>query len=278
MSEAKDRLRYRTVILSDTHLGTRDAKAHELLYFLRHIRCEKLILNGDIIDFWSLRRTPYWTADHTAVLRRILKMAEKRTEVVYLRGNHDDLPADLMPLVLDRIRIEDRHFHETAGGARYLCIHGDAFDTVTTHARCLAILGDIGYQQLLKLNRHYNRYRSWRGKEYFSLSQAIKARVKSAVSFVSEFEKHLRTLALKEGCIGVICGHIHKPENKWLTGVHYLNSGDWVESLTAIVEHHDGRLEVLPYTTFLRQLADVTDLAGEDAPAGEPLTPTGVTA
>ena len=270
MPDTHARLRYRTVILSDTHLGTRDAKARELLHFLRHIRCDKLVLNGDIIDFWSLRRRPYWTADHTAVLRRILKMAEKRTEVVYLRGNHDDMPADLMPLVLDRITVADRHTHTTASGVKFLCIHGDAFDTVTTHARWLAVLGDIGYQQLLRLNRHYNRWRTWRGKEYFSLSQAVKSKVKSAVNYVSDFERHLRLLAMREECKGVICGHIHRPENKWTNGIHYINSGDWVESLTAIVEHADGRMEVIDYNAFLRDLADAEDMLAELPPQPVP--------
>jgi UDP-2,3-diacylglucosamine pyrophosphatase LpxH len=264
MSDPKVRLRYRTVIISDTHLGTKDAKARELLHFLKHVKCDKLVLNGDIIDFWSLRRKPYWTQEHTAVIRRILKMAEKKTEVVYLRGNHDDMPGDLMPLVLDRIRLESTHVHETAGGVKFLCIHGDAFDTVTTHAKWLAVLGDIGYQQLLRINRHYNRWRSWRGKEYFSLSQAIKSKVKSAVNYMSDFERHLRLLAVKEECKGIICGHIHRPENKWINGVHYINSGDWVESLTAIVEHHDGRMEVLDYNAFLRELTNAEDDAAEN--------------
>lgn len=259
MSDPKIRLRYRTVILSDTHLGTKDAKARELLHFLKHIRCDKLVLNGDIIDFWSLRRKPYWTQDHTAVIRRILKMAEKKTEVVYLRGNHDDMPADLMPLILDKLTLCGKHIHETADGTRFLCVHGDAFDTVTTHAKWLAILGDIGYQELLRINRYYNRYRTWRGKGYFSLSQAVKSKVKSAVSYISDFEKHLRNLAVSESCTGIVCGHIHRPENKWINGIHYINSGDWVESLTAIVEHHDGRMEVIDYNTFLRELTLAED-------------------
>lgn len=264
MSEPKVRLRYRTVIISDTHLGTKDAKARELIHFLKHIRCERLVLNGDIVDFWSLRRKPYWTAEHTAVIRRILKMAERNTEVVYLRGNHDDMPEDLMPLTLDRIRILPTYLHETADGRRYLCVHGDAFDAVTTHAKWLAVLGDIGYQQLLRINRHYNRWRTWRGKEYFSLSQAIKGKVKSAVNYMSDFERHLRLLAVKEDCDGIICGHIHRAENKWIAGTHYLNSGDWVESLTAVVEHTDGRMETIDFNTFLRELANAEDDALED--------------
>lgn len=259
MSKPDVRLRYRTVIISDTHLGTKDAKARQLLHFLKHIRCDKLILNGDIIDFWSLRRKPYWTSEHTAVIRRILKMAEKKTEVVYLRGNHDDMPGDLMPLVLDRISLTDKYVHTTVAGARFLCIHGDAFDAVATHARWLAILGDIGYQQLLVINRHYNRWRAWRGKDYFSLSQVVKSKVKSAVNYISDFEKHLRQLAAREECEGIVCGHIHRAEDKRMNGVRYLNSGDWVESLTAIVEHADGRMEVIDFNTFLRDLANAEE-------------------
>lgn len=263
MSEPKVRLRYRTVIISDTHLGTKDAKVRELLRFLKNIRCERLVLNGDIVDFWSLRRKPYWTAEHTAVIRHILKMAERGVEVVYLRGNHDDMPVDLMPLTLDKITIASSYVHETAAGSRYLCVHGDAFDAVTTHARWLSVMGDIGYQQLLRINRHYNRWRAWRGKEYFSLSQAIKGKVKRAVNYISDFERHLRLLAEKEACDGIVCGHIHRAEDKWIAGTHYLNSGDWVESLTAIVEHRDGRMETLEYNTFLRDLSNAEEEALE---------------
>ena len=195
------KLHFRTIVLSDLHLGTKDAQARELLDVLRGVRCDKLILNGDIVDLWSLRRKNHWTPAHTAVLRRIMKMAEKDgTKVVYLRGNHDDFIRYLIPISLDRIELAEEHIHVDLHGRRFLCIHGDAFDTVTAKMRWLAVLGDISYQVLLDLNRLYNKWRAWRGKEYFSLSQAIKAKVKSAVSFISSFEEHLQTLAARRGC------------------------------------------------------------------------------
>lgn len=240
------KVHFRTLVLSDLHLGTKDAQARALLDVLRGIRCDKLILNGDIIDLWSLQRKNHWAPAHTAVVRRILKMAEKDgTRIVYLRGNHDDFIGRLLPLGLDRMELAEEHIHHAGDGRRYLCIHGDAFDTVTVNMRWLAVIGDISYQFLLGLNRFYNQWRRWRGKEYFSLSQAIKGRVKSAVNFISSFEEHLRHLAERRGCEGVMCGHIHKAEDRMIGQVRYLNSGDWVESLTAIVEELDGTLRVV---------------------------------
>ena len=240
------KVHFRTVILSDLHLGTKDAQARELLEVLRGVRCQKMILNGDIIDLWSLQRNNYWGPAHTAVVRRLLKMAEKDgTQMIYLRGNHDDFIRRLIPISLDRIELAEEHIHEAADGKKYLCIHGDVFDTVTAKMRWLAILGDMSYQMLLNINRFYNRWRAWRGKEYFSLSQAIKGKVKQAVSFISRFEEHIQTLAQRRGCDGVMCGHIHKAEDRMMGKVRYLNSGDWVESLTAIVEEMDGTIRVL---------------------------------
>ena len=240
------KVHFRTLVLSDLHLGTKDSQARELLDVLRGVRCDKLILNGDIVDLWSLQRKNHWGPAHTAVVRRILKMAEKDgTRVVYLRGNHDDFIRRLIPLSLDRIELAEEHVHVTAEGRRCLCIHGDAFDSVVSKMRWLAVVGDVSYQLLLDLNRFYNKWRAWRGKEYFSLSQAIKGRVKSAVSFISRFEDHLQALARRRGCDGVMCGHIHKAEDRLIGDVRYLNSGDWVESLTAIVEDAEGRLRVV---------------------------------
>lgn len=267
------KIHFRTLILSDLHLGTKDAQARELLEVLRGVRCDKLILNGDIVDLWSLQRKNHWGPAHTAVVRRILKMAEKDgTRVVYLRGNHDDFIRRLIPLSLDRIELAEEHVHEAADGRRYLCIHGDAFDTVMAKMRWLAVVGDISYQLLLDLNRFYNRWRAWRGKEYFSLSQAIKGRVKSAVSFISRFEDHLQTLARRRGCDGVMCGHIHKAEDRMIGDVRYLNSGDWVESLTALVEETDGSIRVVDRAE-LRRLIAAQRAAHEAAvvvPAREP--------
>jgi UDP-2,3-diacylglucosamine pyrophosphatase LpxH len=255
----KKRLRVRTVIISDVHLGTSECKATEVNHFLRTVRCEKLILNGDIIDGWQLQRAGQWTKAHTRFVRIILKKLEKRgTEVVYLRGNHDDILSAFLPLEFENLRVVEDYVHETPRG-RYLVLHGDVFDTVTKNFVFLAHLGDWGYRALLKLNRIYNAWRAWRGQEYWSLSKAIKARVKEAVSHVSNFEEHIADLARARGCTGVMCGHIHTAADKQLGDVHYLNSGDWVESLTAIVEHYDGSFELVHYARFVREFPMVEE-------------------
>ncbi len=247
------KLHVRTVILSDVHLGTLDSKAAEVNHFLRHVRCDKLILNGDIIDGWQLRRGGAWTKAHTRFVRIVLKKLEKRdTQVIYVRGNHDDILSSFLPLDFENLSIVEDHVHEALNGP-YLVLHGDIFDTVTKNFVFLAHLGDWGYRALLRLNRLYNAWRAWRGREYWSLSRAIKARVKEAVSHISKFEDHIVQLARQRDCVGVMCGHIHTAADKSLGGVHYLNSGDWVESLTAIVEHWDGRFELIQYTDFVRR-------------------------
>ncbi|MFP4281370.1 MAG: UDP-2,3-diacylglucosamine diphosphatase [Opitutales bacterium] len=268
-------LAFRTIILSDVHLGAPDCQIDKVNDFLKHTHSEKLILNGDIIDAWSLGRQGGWTQKHTRFIRLVLKKIEKRdVEVIYLRGNHDDILDRFLPLVFGRLRIVDKHIHEGVKG-RYLVVHGDVFDAVTKHSKLLAVVGDIGYQSLMKLNRFYNRYRHWRGKGYFSLSKAIKARTKTIVNYISRFEANVEDLTVKEGCTGFVCGHIHTPADKILGSVHYLNSGDWVESNTALVEHFDGRWEILDYAEFLERVAaeqrriKATHLRDEFAPVEE---------
>lgn len=264
----KKLLRVRTVIISDVHLGTADCKIAEVNHFLRHVRCTKLILNGDIIDGWQLRRSGQWTKAHTRFIRIVLKKLEKRnTEVIYLRGNHDDILENFLPLDFENLRIVEDHVHSGPGG-QYFVLHGDIFDTVTKNFVFLAHLGDWGYRALLRLNRVYNAWRAWRGKEYWSLSKAIKARVKEAVSHVSNFEEHIAELARSRGCLGVMCGHIHTPADKMIGDIHYLNSGDWVESLTAVVEHFDGRYELMDFTKFVKEFPmEAADDAAESAEA-----------
>ena len=263
------KLHVRTVVISDVHLGTSDSKVSEVNHFLRHVRCAKLILNGDIIDGWQLRRGGSWTKAHTRFVRIVLKKLEKRdTEVIYLRGNHDDILSSFLPLDFENLRVVEEHIHEGPRG-RYLVLHGDIFDTVTKNFVFLAHLGDWGYRALLTLNRFYNVWRAWRGKEYWSLSKAIKARVKEAVSHISNFEEHITQLARKRGCTGVMCGHIHTAADKMIGEVHYLNSGDWVESLTALVEHWDGRFELVNYVDFVRSYPLDDEAAGADSPVVE---------
>ena len=246
------KLRVRTVILSDVHLGAAGCRIREVNHFLRNVRCSKLILNGDIIDAWQLDRGGRWTKADTHFVRIVLKMMEKRgTEVVYLRGNHDDVLARFLPLAFENLSIVEDHVHAGPRG-RYLVLHGDVFDSITKNLVFLSHLGDWGYNVLLAINRVYNTWRAWRGLEYWSLSKAIKSRVKEAVNHVSSFEEHIARLARDRGCTGVICGHIHTPADKMLDNIHYLNSGDWVESLTAIVEHFDGRFELVDFVSFAR--------------------------
>ncbi len=249
------KLTCRTVFLSDIHLGTHDSKADEVVNFLKHIKCQKLVLNGDIVDGWALKRGGRWTSRHSRVIRKVIKMTERdHTEVIYLRGNHDEILERFLPMAFGRIRLAKEHIHTNAAGKRYLVVHGDGFDSVSTNHRWLASLGAVGYDFLLHVNRIYNHYRAWRGKEYFSLSKRVKAKVKSAVSFVDRYEELLQDLARHKRCDGIICGHIHTPEDKLVGSIHYLNSGDWVESLTAIIEHLDGRMELVRYSEFMKKL------------------------
>ncbi len=243
-------LKFRTIVISDVHLGTHDCKIREVNHFLKYTQSEKLILNGDIIDGWKLKQGGHWPKTHTRFIRLILKKLEKKdTEVVYLRGNHDDVLAKFLPIAFENLVIVEDHVHRGVRGD-YFVLHGDVFDTITKNFVFLAYAGDWGYRGLLRINRLYNAWRSWRGKEYYSLSKAIKARVKQAVNHVSHFEDHIAELAKSRGCIGVMCGHIHTAADRMIGDTHYLNSGDWVESLTAVVEHFDGRFEVITFDEF----------------------------
>ena len=227
----------------------RNSKVEQVNKFLQHTKCRTLILNGDIIDAWSLKppQRNLEQALQTVLIRLILKKIEKKkTKVIYLRGNHDDVLRKFMPIHFDGFRIVE-DYTLLANGRKYLVLHGDVFDRITSKYAMIAHLGDIGYQLLLGINRLYNRYRSWKGKRYYSLSKLVKRKVKKAVNFIGKFESSLVGLAKHHGCDGVICGHIHTAEDKMLDDIHYLNSGDWVESLTAIVEHVDGRLRLIDY-------------------------------
>jgi len=244
---------YKTIVLSDIHLGTKNCAAKEVTRFLKHNTCESLILNGDIIDGWQLRKGGKWKKKHTRFFRVVLKMMEKhKTDVIYVRGNHDDFLDNLIPFIFGDIRIVKEYIHDSKG-KRYYVIHGDIFDAITTHLRWLAKLGDIGYIFLLRINKIYNNYRLRKGLPYYSLSQAVKQKVKSAVSYISDFEKELVNLAKSKGCDGVICGHIHHPAITSYGNVVYMNSGDWVESLTALVENFEGEWKIIQYADLVKE-------------------------
>lgn len=238
---------YPTVVLSDIHLGTQHSKTAEVTSFLKSINCDRLILNGDIIDGWHLQKSgsgKKWKSQHTDFFKVIMKMMENfGTQVIYVRGNHDDFLDNLAPLDFYNIKIVKDCIYESHG-KRYYVTHGDIFDTVTTKMRWLAKLGDVGYTFLLWLNKVYNARRIKQGKAYYSLSQSIKNKVKTAVSYISDFEKELVNFARMKKCDGVICGHIHHPANTYYDGIHYLNSGDWVETLSALTEDEKGNWSI----------------------------------
>ncbi len=239
---------YKTVIISDIHLGSEGSKAKEVTAFLKSITCEKLILNGDVIDGWQLKKGGSWKKKHTAFFRTILKMIENQdTKVVYLRGNHDDFLDQIIPFSFGKSFSIQRDCIISSGKKHFFVTHGDIFDSVTSHFKWLAYLGDIGYTFLLAFNKLYNQYRAWRGFPYYSFSQMIKQKVKDAVNYVSDFEEKLVALAKANNCDGIICGHIHKPDIRQIGNITYMNSGDWVESMTALVEDYEGNWELFHY-------------------------------
>ena len=237
---------YPTIVLSDIHLGSEHSRTEEVTRFLKHVDCDRLILNGDIIDGWQLKKSgKRWKQKHTDFFKVLMKMMEKRgTEIIYVVGNHDDFLDSLAPFKFSNISIVKDYLLKTRQGKRYFVTHGDIFDTVTTHMRWLAMLGDVGYTFLLWLNKVYNARRIKQGKPYYSLSQSIKNKVKTAVSYISDFEKELVNFARMKKCDGVICGHIHHPANTYYDGIHYLNSGDWVETLSALTEDEKGNWSI----------------------------------
>ena len=236
---------YKTIIVSDVHLGTKGSKAKEIARFLKQFHCDNLILNGDIIDGWQLKKSGSWKRKHTRFFNRVLKMMENQsTNVYYLRGNHDDFLDQILPLQIGKLQILADMTYES-NGKTYFITHGDVFDSITTNLRWIAYLGDVGYTFLLWLNRVVNYYRFKKGLPYFSLSQFVKGKVKQAVSYVDDYETELAKMAKSKGCDGIICGHIHKAENRIIDGIHYLNSGDWVETMSALAEDHEGNWELI---------------------------------
>ena len=260
--------RVRSVFVSDVHLGTPECQAGRLLEFLKAYDCEKLFLVGDIIDFWAMRaRGIAWDEEQNTVVQKILRRARHDVEVVFIPGNHDEAVREHAGTFFGNIRVEREHVHTAADGRRYLLIHGDEFDQVTRYHRWLAYLGDSAYSVLVRLNM----WLSWvrrrlKIRGYWSLAGAAKRQVKGALSFIFDFEESVLQYARKQGVDGVICGHIHHATRRESEGVTYMNCGDWVDSCTGIVEHQDGRMEVIHWGAEPAQ-GQVTEIpvATEDA-------------
>ena len=248
-SSRTPRVRYRTVFVSDVHLGTRGSRCDFLTDFLRSCTCDTLYLVGDIVDGWRLKKSWHWDATHDELLRVIVGMARGGTDVVYIPGNHDEMFRSWLPMSLEiaGIRLCPDAVHTTADGRRLLVMHGDEFDSVVRYAKFLALLGDRAYDGALVVNRYFNIVRRRLGLPYRSLSAWLKRQVKGAVKAIDRFEIALAAEARRRGLDGVVCGHIHHAEMRDIGGILYINDGDWVESCTALVEHEEGRLELIDW-------------------------------
>ena len=262
---APDRLRFRTLWISDLHLGTPGCRAQALLDFLKRTECDTLFLVGDIIDGWQLRRQWYWPQAHNDVVQKLLRKARKGTRVIFIPGNHDEFARRYLNHNFGGIEVAEDWVHATADGRLLWVTHGDLFDGVIQCALWLAHLGDSLYELTLRLNRHLNSLRARLGLPYWSLSKYLKGKVKRAVSYVGDFEAALAREARRRGVHGVVCGHIHHAELREIDGILYANDGDWVESLTALAEHADGQLEIIDWAARMRDrdLKDVTKLSRE---------------
>lgn len=253
---------YRTIFISDIHLGTKDCKAEVLNNFLKNHTCDTLYLVGDIIDAWKIKQNKWrWKQSHTNVVRRILGHAKRNTRVVYVLGNHDEFLRPYLQYNLNfgMVELHNQIEHIGADGKHYLVVHGDLFDGITRLAPWLSFLGDKAYDSILSINNKFNWLLHRMGFNYWSLSRFLKHKVKKAVDFMFQFEKNLAAYCKKKGYDGVICGHIHHAEIKEIDSVMYMNDGDWVESCTALVEHNDGRWQIITWTKEKDNVVDDID-------------------
>jgi UDP-2,3-diacylglucosamine pyrophosphatase LpxH len=245
--------KYRSLFISDVHLGTRGCQAELLLEFLKEHEADTIYLVGDIVDFWRIRRGANWPQSHNDVLQKILRKVRKGARVIFIPGNHDDGLRQYCEQKFGGIEIKLQAIHQAANGKRYIVMHGDEFDVVVRYAKWLAFLGDRGYQLALWTNAPVNFVRRRLGLGYWSLSSYLKLRVKSAVNFIGEFERKLASEAKRREADGVICGHIHHAASHQFGDIHYLNTGDWVESCTAIGETYDGEFQLIRWLDVVRK-------------------------
>ena len=258
-------IRVRSVWISDVHLGFKGCQAESLLDFLHSVETEYLFLVGDIVDFWSIKKTPYWPQSHTNVIRSILGKAKHNTKVIYIPGNHDEQMRDCLGHRFGNLEIHRDYMHNTADGKKLLVMHGDEFDVIIKHSRLLAKLGSWAYEKLLSLNHIVNKFRKLFNLSYWSLAAFLKYKVKNAVSYISSFEDALAHFAEERGADGVVCGHIHHAEIREIDNLLYCNDGDWVESCTAMFEHADGKLELVHWIAEQELQAQAQTLATTDA-------------
>ena len=257
----------RAIFISDVHLGTRACQAESLLAFLRAHESDYLYLLGDIIDFWAMNRSVQWAGAHNTVVQKVLRRARHGCKVFFIPGNHDEALREYAGVAFGDIRVESEWIHETLDGRRYWLVHGDEYDQVTRHHRWVAVLGDVGYNALVRINLVLSRVRRLlRRPGYWSLAGYAKNKVKKAVSFIFDFEDAVAHAAAQRGVDGVVCGHIHSAADRRIGNVRYLNCGDWVDTCSAVVEHFDGRIEVVHW--------GVQGAAARPAPLALPALPS----
>lgn len=249
----RSRRHYRTIWISDIHLGTKGCNAEMLVDFLDNVDSNMLYLVGDIVDGWQLKKRVYWPTAHNDVVWRIMKRARRGTRVIYIPGNHDELFRQFTGMSFGGVEIRRKMIHNTVDGRKLLVLHGDEFDTVMLAHRWLAFVGDAAYTALMAVNRRVNQVRRLMGMPYWSLSKMAKHKVKNAVAFITRFEEIVAHEAGRRRVDGVVCGHIHTAEIRQFGDITYYNDGDWVEGCTALVEHHDGRMEVLHWAEIMAQ-------------------------
>lgn len=258
-------IRVRSVWISDVHLGFKGCQAEVLLDFLHSVETDYLFLVGDIVDFWSIKKAPYWPQSHTNVIRSILGKAKHNTKVVYVPGNHDEQMRDCVGHKFGNLEIHRDYVHTTADGRKLLIMHGDEFDLIVKNSRWLANLGSWAYELLLDMNHHVNRIRKLFNYSYWSLAAYLKHKVKNAVSYIGCFEDALAHFAKEREVDGIVCGHIHHAEIRKIDDILYCNDGDWVESCTAMFEHPDGKLELVHWAKqYERNMARDQQLLLED--------------
>jgi UDP-2,3-diacylglucosamine pyrophosphatase LpxH len=238
---------YRSVFISDIHLGTKMSSADSLLEFMKTFECEKIYLVGDIIDCWAMSKKKYWTQSHSDVIQKLLRRARKGTEIIYIPGNHDELMREYCDAEFGNIMMVEETIHVGTDSKLYLVTHGDKFDVVIRNAKWLAHLGSWAYDLSIILNGLVNRFRSWFKLPVWSLSAYLKMRVKESVNFIGNYEETLSNYVKNQGLSGIICGHIHHANICDYDDIRYMNCGDWVESCTALVEHHNGTFEIVRY-------------------------------
>lgn len=269
--------RVRAIFISDVHLGTRACQADRLLAFLREYEADHVYLLGDIVDFWAMNRSIQWAPSHNTVVQKVLRRARHGAEVIFIPGNHDEALREYAGVSFGDIRVESEWVHVAADGRKYWLIHGDEYDQVTRHHRWVAVLGDVAYNALVRINLFISRLRRlFRRPGYWSLAGYAKQKVKKAASFIFDFEDAIVHAARQRGMDGVICGHIHWPADRDVGGVRYLNCGDWVDTCSGIVEYLDGRIEVVRWgnmaaadEALAAAAASARSAAGAEVPAQE---------